>query len=181
MADKPVIIDSSGELLNPEEESTVDSVRSILPYFPDDERMSNYLVYLSSGWTRTQALIRAGANRLDLENWREDPKFRELDDSGYDELRKNVANSYAERVARKNIVQLLEFDSNLFESIRIKIESGEELTKDERAFALKRAGMYGIETLNTLQKLLGEGKDSELPTQSGEFDIIAWIRARRAS
>lgn len=172
------VIDSQGNLVDYQEETGLEVLQTILPYFPDDERMANYLCYVASGWTRKQALSRSHASILDLDEWRKDPSFLKLDTLGYNELRKEVADAYAERLVRKNTVQALEFDHTLFETVQAKIEEGIELTKDERAYALKRTSLYGPETLRLLNKINGNSTDDdETPLQV--LDMVALVRMRQ--
>lgn len=172
------VIDSQGSLVDYSEETGLEVLQTILPYFPDDERMANYLCYVSSGWTRRQALSRAHASSLELEEWRKIPEFLKIDSLGYNELREQVANAYAERLVRKNTVQALEFDHTLFETVQAKIEEGMELTKDERAYFLKRTPLYGPETLNLLNKVLGKSSEEEVPTGT-ILDMVALVRMRQ--
>lgn len=175
------VVDSREDHLDLQPETTLEKLQTILPYFPDDERMTNYLCYLSSGWTRAKALIRAGADNHDYNLWLKDPRFAEIDSLPYNELRENIANAYAELRVRRLAMQYLEFDEEFLQEVQRKLATGEELTKDERAIYLKRAGLYGPEAFNSAKKLIsGESMDENSETNQ-VFDIAVFVRSRRAS
>lgn len=176
------IIDSRGDLLDYSEASTaLEAVQSILPYFPDDERMANYLCYVASGWTRDQSLKRALATPEDRVLWREIEEFRLLDDAGYDALRRDVANAYLERKIRRNTIQWIEFDFALLETAQEKWRNNIDLTKDEKAILLSRSKNYSPEALAMINKLttprplLGEGFEAD----GGVVDIMAIVMRRQ--
>lgn len=177
------IIDSRGDLLDYTESSTaLEAVQSILPYFPDDERMANYLCYVASGWTREQALKRAMATQEDRLQWREISEFKDLDDAGYDALRKDVANAYLERKMRRNTIQWIEFDFVLLETAQEKVRKGEELTKDERAILLSRSKNYTPEAMAMINKLTQPRpllSGESFGEDSGVVDIMAIVMRRQ--
>lgn len=158
----------------------LEELKTILPYFPDDERMGRYLCYISSGWTRKEARIRAGLSYDDYKACLSDDRFREIDSLPYNELREKVANAYAELKIRRNAISWLEFDEEFAVHMQQKIASGEELTKDERALFLKRASIYGPETVMTANKLITGQNDEESGSDSGNFDIAVFVRSRKA-
>lgn len=175
------IIDSQGNLVDYESETALEVLQTLLPYFPDDERMANYLCYISSGFTRAQALTRSGATSLDRDSWRSNSEFCKLDDAGYTELRRNVADAYAERLVRRNTIQWLEFDHELLKTAQAKYEDGIELTKDEKAILLKRASTYSPETLTSINKLMNkEDSNAESLVGEGAFDMVAFVMRRRS-
>lgn len=176
------IIDSRGDLEDYQEASTaLEAVQSILPYFPDDERMANYLCYVASGWTREQSLKRAIATQEDRAQWREIPEFRQLDDAGYDALRKDVANAYLERKIRRNTIQWIEFDFALLETAQEKWKRNEELTKDEKAILLSRSKNYSPEALAMINKLTTPRPllDGQFEGDGGVVDIMAIVMRRQ--
>jgi hypothetical protein len=161
-----------------EDVQTLEEIKTILPYFPDDERMSRYLCYISSGWTRKEARVRAGITLEDYRFFLQDDRFKQIDSLPYDELRKTVANAYAELKVRKNTIQWLEFDEEFAIEMQRKIAAGYELTKDERAIFLKRASIYTPDTLGMATKLV-EGTAGQSDTGDGMVvDMLALVLRR---
>lgn len=159
--------------------STLDKVQAIVPYFPDNEKMSRYIIYISSGWTRQEAKIRANISRSEYEDFLKDDRFREIDQMPYNELRESLANAYAEMKVRRLAMSWIEFDEEFMMEMQRKIATGQELTKDERAIFLKRASMYGPDTFNTANKLLNPQLSVE-DIDSGSWDIAAFVLARKS-
>lgn len=161
--------------------SPMEELATILPYFPDDDRKAKYLSYVASGWTRNAALIRCKASSLDRDEWRNDERFKQLDDLGYSELRIQVADAYAERLVRRNVVEWLEFDYELLQTARAKYETGIALTTDERAIILKRASNYSSEALSGINKLMN-GKDLKQEGEelaNGVIDVVGFVMRRQ--
>lgn len=160
---------------------TLEEIKTIVPYFPDDERMSRYICYVSSGWTRKEARIRAGIDYDTYKKFLLDDKFREIDELPYNELRERVGNAYAELKARKNTITWMEFDEEFLSEIQRKLAAKEELTKDERAIFLKRAAIYTPETINVGNKIANNVIEDDNSSGSAGFDIAVFVRQRKGS
>lgn len=158
---------------------TLEEIKTILPYFPDDEKASRYICYISCGWTRSEAKIRAGLDEREYRIWLQDPRFREIDESPY-ESRKAIANAYAELKIRRNAVEWLEFDAEFAAEMQRKIAMNEEMTKDERALFLKRASIYTPDTLSTANKVGNAIIEETGGGGSAGFDIAVFVRSRKS-
>lgn len=160
---------------------TLEEIKTILPYFPDDERMSRYLCYTSTGWTRKEARIRAGITYIEYKEMLKDPRFREIDELPYDEKKRQVANAYAELKVRKNTIQWIEFDEEFSPEMIRKIAEHKELTKDERAIFLKRASLYTPDTFKTANNIISDSVGDNSGGDNQGFDIAVFVRQRRGS
>lgn len=158
--------------------SVIEELKTIVPYFPDDERMARYICYISSGWTRKEARLRAGISMEDYKFFLNDDRFKEIDSLPYNELRQTVGNAYAELKTRRNAMQWAEFDEEFLIMVQQKLASEQELTKDERAIFLKRASLYGPDSFNTANKILSGSTGSEDSGDNAGFDIAVFVRSR---
>lgn len=161
-----------------EDVQTLEEIKTILPYFPDSEKAARYICYISSGWTRSEAKIRAGLTQEEYKQWLKDDRFREIDSSPY-EARKKVANAYAELKIRRNAIEWLEYDSEFTAECMRKIAAGEELTKDERALFLKRASIYTPDSFRTANNVGEAISDDVNSGESTGFDIAVFVRSRK--
>ncbi len=173
---------------HPTGQKSIEVVETILPYFPDHPLKRLYLAYISSGYTRREA-IRRCRNRadqyevdqdsIDLDLWRaEDQQFATLDDLGYGELREKVANAYLELMIRRDTVQVLELNQLVISSIDEKLRLGIELTKDEKFIYGKAANIYTPDNISKVLKLVhGENTDEERP-KGQIIDFVAMIKGQ---
>lgn len=161
-------------------------VETILPYFPEHPSMRRYLAYISCGYTRKEAIRRCramaerdgeGQDAIDIDEWRNDPQFRELDDAGYNILREKIAAIYMELMVRRDTIQILELNEAVITSIQRKIDQGVELTKDERFIFNKAAAIYTPDKIAAMTKLIQGSifEDGSLP-KGQVFDMVAIIK-----
>jgi hypothetical protein len=179
METKPTIIDEHGQVLNAHPADTPGVVETILPYFPDDGRMSRYLAYVSSGFTRAEALKRVDASFEEREEWREVDEFRFLDDCGYGSLRDNTANAYMELMIRRDTVMVLELNQKMIEIVSKKIDEGQELSKDEKFIYDRASKIYTPENIQKMTNLVkNRPDDSNDSGKTTTFDFVAIVKGQ---
>ncbi len=139
------------------EQSTEKIVEAMLPYFPEDSKKSRYLSYRVCGFGVKEAASLTKVGQSTVRSWRcADPKFRELDLSGINELKKKLSSEFINLEFTRNFHLVMQKDLNI---LLKSVNQPDQLTENETKYLLKLRQFYTPQQYAVIQQLIGEVKN----------------------
>jgi len=142
---------------------------SLLPYFPDEPKKSQYLSFRVAGFTVKEATSMVKVHERTIKRWREaDPNFAVIDTSGLSELKKQLGAEYLNIEFTRNFRMALLKDFKVLEK---SIKTPDALSNNEQAYLLKLRAFYTPQQFAIIQQLIGESKSEAFDFTKMVFEI----------
>ena len=157
---------------NPEE-----ITKAMVPYYPEDSKMARYLKYRFSGFSVKESCGLANVTHKTVLVWRKtDERFRQLDTSDLEEIRRSMSAKYLNTEFIRNFALFLEKDFKLL--IKDKI-CPDELSPQDRIYLTKIRSFYSPQQLETMSLLAEDVQKA--PDQQNFGQLVFTLQRERES
>lgn len=138
---------------------------SILPY-PYDDKRARYLGLRASGFTVREACRFMGIHNSNVSLWRDDPKFKQIEDD-LPEYRDKLSRDYLNLEFTRNFRYVLKKD---YEVLKKSVDDPENLSKFDKDYLIKLRTQYTPQQFQILEALAGNQAAA-----GGEFNFTKLV------